>query len=113
MGLLNNDTTLTNGLSGLLTDSSAQVADDSAAPEEIRVDWGGGHQFTLTCEQPILLKSIISKITRHVRVMEDLMLTYHMDLDGENELVTINTSEQMEHYLKLSEWPILHVKPRI
>ena len=102
MGLLNNDTPVTNGLSGL------QMADNNAAPEEITVDWGGGHQFTLTCEQPISLKSVISKITGHARVMGDLMLTYH--LDGGNELVTINTNEQMEHYLQLAERPNLHAE---
>ena len=101
IGLLNNDTTVTNGLSDLLTDSSAQMAQDNAAPEEIRVDWGGEHQFTLTCEQPISLKSVISKITGHARVMGNLKLTYH--LDGENKLVTINTTKQMKHYLQLSE----------
>ena len=102
MGLLNNDTPVTNGLSGL------QMADDNAAPEEIRVDWGGGHQFTLTCEQRVSLKSVIRKITGHARVMGDLMLTYH--LDGGNELVTINTNEQMDHYLQLPERPSLHVE---
>ena len=106
-GLLSNDTTVTNGLSGLLTDSSAQMADNNTAPEEITVDWGGGNQFTLTCEQPISLKGVISKITGHARVMGDLMLTYH--LDGGNELVTINTNEQMEHYLQLPERPNLHI----
>ena len=102
MGLLNNDTPVTNDLNGL------QMADNNTAPEEITVDWGGGHQFTLTCEQPISLKSVISKITGHARVMGDLMLTYH--LDGGNELVTINTNEQMEHYLQLPERPNLHVE---
>ena len=103
IGLLNNDTPVTNGLSGL------QMADNNAAPEEITVHWGGGHQFTLKCEQPISLESVISKITEHARVMGDLMLTYH--LDGGNELVTINTNEQMEHYLQLPERPNLHVEP--
>ena len=109
MGLLNNDTTVKNGLSGLLTDSTAQMTDNNAAPEEIRVDWGGGHQFTLKCEQPISLKSVISKITGYVRVMGDLMLTYHLD-GGNEQLVTINTNEQMEYYLQLPERPNLHVE---
>ena len=85
------------------------MADDNGAPEEIRVDWGGGHQFTLMCEQPISLKSVISKITGHARVMGDLMLTYH--LDRGNKLVTINTNEQKEYYLQLPEQPNSHVEP--
>ena len=70
---------MTNGLGGFLTDSSIKVAGDNAVPKDIKVDWGEGHQFTLTCEQPITLKSVISKITGHARVMGDLMLTYHLD----------------------------------
>ena len=108
IGLLNSDATVTNGLSGLLTDSSVKMKDNNGVPEDITVDWGGGHQFTLTCEQPITLKSVISKITGHARVMGDLMLTYH--LDGGNERVNINTNEQMEHYLQLPERPNLHVE---
>ena len=108
IGLLNSDATVTNGLSGLLTDSSLKMKDNNGVPEDITVDWGGGHQFTLTCEQPITLKSVISKITGHARVMGDLMLTYH--LDGGNELVIINTNEQMEHYLQLPERPNLYVE---
>ena len=91
---------MTNGLSGLLTDSSVKVKDNNGVPEDITVDWGG-HQFTLTYEQPITLKSVINKITGHARVMGDLMLTYH--LDGGNELVTINTNQEMTHYLQLPE----------
>ena len=108
IGLLNSDATVTNSLSGLLTNSSVKIKDNNGVPEDITVDWGGGHQFTLTCEQPITLKSIISKITRHARVMGNLMLTYH--LDGGSELVTINTDEQMEHYLQLPVRPSLHVE---
>ena len=101
IGLLNSDATVTNGLSGLLTDSSIKAAGDNAVPEEITVDWGGGHQFTLTCEQPITLKSVISKITGHARVMGDLMIIYHVDRG--NKLVTISSNEQMLHYLQLPE----------
>ena len=108
IGMLNNDTMMTDVLNDLLTDSFIKMVDDIVEPEEIVVNCGGGHQFTLTCEQPITLKSVISKITGHLRVMGDLMLTYH--LNGGNELVTINTNEQMENYLQLPERPNLHVE---
>ena len=65
------------------------------------MDCGGGYQFTLTCEQPVTLKSVISKIMGETRVMGDLLLTYH--LDGGTELVTINTDEQLEYYFQLPE----------
>ena len=109
IGLLNNDTTVINGINELLTDSSIKAMDDNVAPEDITIDLGGGHQCTLTCEQPITLKSVISKITGLARMMEDLMLSYY--LDGGNELITINTNEQMVHYIQLPERPILHVEP--
>ena len=108
IGLLNSDATVTNGLSGLLTDSSTKAAGDIAVLEDITVDFRGGHQFTLTCEQPITLKSVISKITGHAKVMGDLMLTYH--LDGGNELITISSNEQMQRYLQLPVRLNLHVQ---
>ena len=40
--------------------------------------------------------------------MGDLILTYHRD--GGDELVNINTNEQMEHYLQFPERPNLHVE---
>ena len=110
--LLNSDSTAVNGLSGLLTaDSSLKMADTptkDTASKEIRVDIGGGYQLRLTCEQPVTLKSVISKIAMEARGMGDLLLTYH--LDGGNELITINNDEQMEHYLQLPERPNLQLK---
>ena len=110
--LLNSDSTAVNGLRGLLTaDSSLKMADTptkDTASKDIRVDIGGGYQLRLTCEQPVTLKSVISKIAMEARGMGDLLLTYH--LDGGNELVTINNDEQMEHYLQLPERPNLRVE---
>ena len=109
--LLNGDSTAVNGLRGLLTDPSLKMADtltNDTISEEIKVDLGGGYQLRLSCEQPVTLKSVISKIAKEARGMGDLLLTYH--LDGGNELVTINNDEQMEHYLKLPERPNLRVE---
>ena len=108
--LLNSDPSVSSGLSGLLTDQSLKMVhtNDNTAPEDITVDCGGGYRFTLTCEQPVTLESVISKITGETRVMGDLLLTYH--LDGGDELVTINTDEQLEYYLQLPERPNLHVE---
>ena len=89
------------GLSGLLTDSSLKIAES----EEINVDLGGEYKLRLTCEQPVTLKSVISKIAMEARGIGDSLLTYH--LDGGNELITINNDEQMEHYLQLPERPNL------
>lgn len=110
IGLLNSNPSVSNGLSGLLTDPSLKMVhtNDNTAPEDITVDCGGGYQFTLTCEQPVTLTSVINKITGETRVMGDLLLTYH--LDGGDELVTIHTNEQMEHYLQLPERPNLRVE---
>ena len=109
--LLNGDSTAVNGLRGLLTDSSLKMADtltNDTILEEIKVDLGGGYQFRLSCEQPVTLKSVISKIAKEARGMGDLLLTYH--LDGGDELVTINNDEQMKHYLQLPERPNLCVQ---
>ena len=109
--LLSSDSTPVNGLRGLLTaDSSLKMADTptkDTASKDIRVDISGGYQLRLTCEQPVTLKSVISKITMKARGMGDLLLTYH---DGGNELITINNDEQMEHYLQLPERPNLQLK---
>ena len=108
--LLHSNLSTSNRLSGLLTDPSLKMVhtNDNTAPEDITVNCCGGYQFTLTCEQPITLKSVISKITGETRVMGDLLLTYHFD--GGTELVTVNTDEQLEHYLQLPERPNLHVE---
>ena len=110
--LLNSESGHANGLSGLLTDPSVKMADahtnDKSSSEDIVVDWGGGQQLQLSCDHPITLKSVISKIAMEARVTGDLLLKYHFD-DG-NELVTINTNEQMEHYLQLPERPNLRIE---
>ena len=115
---LNTNPTVNNGISGNLSMiSMTDALTNDAASEEIKVDLGGGYQLRLSCEQPITLKSVISKIAlksvirkiaKEARAMGDLLLTYH--LDGGNELVTINNDEQMEHYLQLPERPNLHVE---
>ena len=106
-GMLNSDHLVSNGLKGLLTDPSRHT-NDKTALEDITIDCGGGYQFTLTCKQPITLKSVISKITGETRMMGDLLLTYHCD-EG-NELVTINTDEKLDHYLQLLERPNICVE---
>ena len=110
IGLLNSDPPVSNGLSSLLIDPSLKMVctNDNTAPEDITIDCSGGYQFTVTCEQPITVKSVISKITGETRLMGDLLLTFHHD--GRNELVTINTDKQLEHYLQLPERPNLHVE---
>ena len=111
IGLLNSESIAVNGLSGLLTaDSSLKMADTptrDTALVEIRVDLGGGYQLQLKCEQPIILKNVISKIAVEARRTGDLLLTYR--LDRGNEFITINNNEQMEHYLQLPERPNLQV----
>ena len=104
---LDNDPTISN-LNSLSTDPSIPTNDNTGS-EEIVIDYGRGHQVTLTCEQPVTLKSVINKIKTETNMIGDLLLMYHFD-DGNNKLVTINTNEQMEHYLQLPERPNLHIQ---
>ena len=103
---LDNDPTISK-LNSLSTDPSI-FTNDTTGSEEIVINYGRGHQVTLICEQPVTLKSVINKIKTETSMTADLLLTYHFD-DG-NELVTINTNEQMEHYLQLPERPNLHIE---
>ena len=81
------------------------LTNDTTGSEEIIIEYGREYQVTLTCEQPVTLKSVINKIKTVTNMTGDLLLTYHF-----NKLVTINTNEQMEHYLLLPERPILHIQ---
>ena len=95
-----------NKLNNLSNDLSI-LTNNTTGSEEIVIDYGRGYQVTLTCEQPVTLNSVINKIKTETSKTGYLLLTYHFD-DG-NELVTINTNEQMEHYLQLPERPNLHI----
>jgi len=90
--------TISNGLSGLVVDEN-QI-------EQLLVEVVNGRQLQMTCEPPFTLKSVLSKIAEEAQVKGNFLITYQNSKD----MITIETPEQFDHYLKLPNRPNLHVQ---
>ena len=96
--LLHTDSTISNGLSGLVGDESLV--------EQLMVEVVNGRQLQLTCEPPFTLKSVLSKIAVEAQVSGNFLITYQNSKD----MVTIKTPDEFNYYLKLPNRPNLHVQ---